>query len=154
MKRRLVYIFFTLLTCFFFLSCKGVKQGEEPVQGFDQKIKNYDFKPYIENFNQIFEHESDSKIVFGDLNKGAPARCIYEIKVIEINAELWFSYDEKTREALTIHELAHCEFGLKHTDGGIHIMSDFIGHTVSAYIENLEKEVDYMLSNEHPKIKP
>ncbi len=127
-------------------SCKHVSQQDEP--------KSYpkDFSPYVENFEDLFNMTTQTKVVFSDLSDGLPARCLYEAHLIEINENLWASYSETTREALIIHELGHCELGLLHNDSDeSHIMSSFIGHNVVAYTKNLEQEILFMQSEDHPR---
>lgn len=137
-----------LLLCFALIGCKHVSQEIEPLS------YPTDFSSYVENFEELFELNVEANVHFGSLKEGAPARCLYELKQIQINEELWAVYSEPAREALIIHELGHCELGLHHTnDGESHIMSSFIGHNAKAYTENLEEEILYMLSEEHPRFK-
>ncbi len=128
-------------------ACEHVAQ-DDPVN-----IYPTNFKPYIQIFEKLFNIEVTSNIEFSPLSKGVPARCLLETKQIHINEDLWKDFSEKTREALIIHELGHCELGLLHsTKEESHIMSSFIGHNVHAYTTNLDAEILYMLSKDHPRI--
>ncbi|MGH1468019.1 MAG: hypothetical protein ACRBBP_03940 [Bdellovibrionales bacterium] len=128
-------------------ACKHVSQ-DEPLNDYPK-----DFTPYIENFENLFNIQTDSNIQFSSLSAGAPGRCLFEAKQIHINEDLWKDFSEATREALIIHELGHCELGLLHSEvQESHIMNSFIGHNVSAYTNNLDAEIEYMLSEEHPRI--
>ncbi len=123
----------------------------------DDSVGTYptNFTPYIQNFEELFNMKVTSNIQFSPLLKGNPGRCLFEAKQIHINEKLWKDFSEETREALIIHELGHCELGLLDSDKeGSHIMSSFIGHNVLAYTTDLEAEIQYMLSTDHPKIIP
>lgn len=115
------------------------------------------FEPYVENFKDLFKIDNiSSEIVLKILSSGRPGRCLRgeSLRVIQINPETWAEYDEPTREALIIHELGHCELGLAHTEPNIpHIMSDFIGLNVKAYVESLEQELVFMMGPDHPRLR-
>lgn len=143
---KLFFVFFSLILIST-SACKHVSQ--------DETTNDYptDFTPYIKNFENLFEVEVFSNIQFSALKNGLPGRCLFEAKQIHINKDLWKDFAEETRKALIIHELGHCELGLLHTTAEeSHIMSSFIGHNVSAYTYSLESEIQYMLSDIHPKI--
>ncbi len=139
-------LFLGIFLCLFLISCKHVDQGDEPVE------VPTDFKVYQEHFTELFGVETKCRISFAELSPGRPGRTIYQAYQVQINYDIWKDISEEARIVLIIHELGHCELGLHHTTGE-HIMSDFIGTQVLVYLNNLEAEIEFMLSDEHPRIQ-
>lgn len=116
----MLILFRNLLIFCFILGCL-ISCGHDVVEvnhAPQPKVTDPIFNAHISKFEDLYNIDVNTPIVFGDVGEYAGVCYIYSngYTEIQINEKNWSFLTKEQKEQLIFHELGHCVFGLDHND--------------------------------------